>query len=140
MVCRDSTNTLSTCSSSRKFKVNITNLTDEQNAGILRQIAGTNIATFNYRIDRPDLTRVGIIAEEAPLSIRIVDENNNTNIDFMSAQLGYSWAGIKALNSKAEKLESENIKLKQENTALKARLDRIEACIAAMEKATNGNK
>ena len=112
-VCRDSNNDLSTCSSSSKFKDNISYLTNEQLQSILNDITSTRLASFSMKTDHPEMTRFGIIAEEAPLSLRYIDEHQNPNIDFYSAQLGYTWAGIKALSQKINLLEDRDIYLKQ---------------------------
>lgn len=111
-VCRDGSNDLSTCSSSKKFKDNIAYLkqTDEQN--ILKDIKQTRIAKFKMKTENNNVTHVGIIAEESPKNLQFIDEHNNANIDLLSAQLGYTWAAIKALDRRIEQLEKENQKLK----------------------------
>jgi hypothetical protein len=105
-VCRDAGNNLSTCSSSRKFKSNITYLTGPDYASILEQIRNTSVAHFTYKTDHPDMVRYGIIAEESPHALQYIDEHNNTNIDFYSVQTGYTWAGIKALDLQQQELNT----------------------------------
>lgn len=149
-VCRDGNNDLSTCSSSAKFKTDINNLSEQQLSSILEQIRNTNVASFRYKNDRPNLTRFGIIAEDAPKPLQIIDENNNTNIDFYSYYGGYTWAGIKALDREVQlldnrtiELQKENSALKKENAALKSRLATLESDVAEIKvllKDGNGGK
>ncbi len=106
-VCRDSNNDLSTCSSSRQFKDNITYMTDEENEQFLNDILNTNVATFTYKTDKPNMKRLGILAEEAPSFLKYIDENGNNNIDFYSYNGGYAWAGIKALAKKINTFSQE---------------------------------
>ncbi len=105
-VCRDASNNLSTCSSSREFKDDIEYLSAEQTADILNQIKNSKMASFYFKTDHPEMKRYGIIAEEAPQPLRYIDEHGHQNLDFYSAQLGYPWVGIQALIRRMETIES----------------------------------
>ena len=124
-VCRDANNDLSTCSSSRKFKTNITYLTAADYEKILNDITNTKVATFTYKTDHPNMTRYGIIAEEAPKPLQYIDENGNNNIDFYSVQTGYTWAGITAVHRENQALKTRVDTLETENHALKAAICRL---------------
>jgi len=102
-VCRDGSGVLSTCSSSRAYKKDITYLTDDDYEKFLNDVLNTNVATFYYPDDSNKNTRLGIIAEESPAFLQYTDELGMTNIDFYSYQGGYTWASIHALNAKIEK-------------------------------------
>ncbi len=105
-VCRDASNNLSTCSSSREFKDDIQYLDEKQTTDILDQIKNSKMASFYFKTDHPQMKRYGIIAEEAPQALRYIDEHGHPNLDFYSAQLGYTWEGIQALTRWIETLES----------------------------------
>lgn len=135
--------TYGSCGSSRKYKNSIKYLKEEDYERILREIQQTNVATFKMNQEETGIVHIGLIAEESPSQLQFIDKNGNVNIDFLSVQTGYTWAGIKALanhideiNQKlinyenqilelkntSEKQQREIDKLKSENDALKVLL------------------
>ena len=112
-LCIDgATGDLSVCSSSKKFKENIVYLKPKDEQKILEDIRQTRIAKFKMKTENRNVAHFGLIAEESPKALQFIDAHSNTNIDLLSAQLGYTWAAIKALDKKIEQLEKENQRLK----------------------------
>jgi len=111
-LCRDTNNALANCLSSSKYQQEIINLTEANHTRILDDIVNTEIVSFKSNLSNPvNQTRYGIIAEQAPSSIRFMEVNEDNNIDFLSAMLGYTWAAIKALDNRTRPFWQNNITL-----------------------------
>ena len=103
-MCRNSDNALATCLSSLQYKTNVTNLTDNQVLDLQNQIISIPVTSFLTK-DNPNITHYGLIAEYVTSRINYTDvESGSKTIDFLSAMLGYTWAGIKALDLRLRNL------------------------------------
>ena len=99
--------TFGTCSSSREYKENINYFDTDDYERVLKEIQNINVASFTVKDEEDSFHHIGIIAEEAPSSVQYIDKNGNVNVDFMSIQTGYTWAGIKALANYADKIDEQ---------------------------------
>lgn len=95
-----------TClASSVVYKQNITNLSNNDLDNILKNITATPIVKWRYNESfglNSERFHIGLLAEQSPLDIRKIDSLNNTNIDGISTLVGYTWAGIKAMDIKVD--------------------------------------
>lgn len=125
---------LGACSSSREYKNSIAYFEDQDYKKALEEIKNTNVASFKYNDEENDLTHIGIIAEEAPEQLKFKDNKGNANVDFLSVQTGYTWAGIRALAEQADVLEQELNLAKKEIADLKGALENQQKQIENLEQ------
>ena len=109
------------CSSSRVYKKNITPYNDLEES--LQHIIETPLFTYQYKEDRPNKTRMGIISEELPDFLQVKDKGAPSQPDWVSIY-GTLWAGIKALFQKFKAFQENTI---QEISHIKKQLKALDS-------------
>lgn len=94
---------ISCISSSIKYKTNVSNVTDLHLQEMLSNISATPLFYWNFNATfgfNSKEQHIGLMAENLPPEVVRIDSLGNPNIDTVTALMGYTWGGIKALNSK----------------------------------------
>ena len=92
----------SPCGSSRTLKRNIKPFKDYEKS--LENILNTPLFTYQYKKDKgdhPEKVRMGVISEELPKDLQILDKDKPSTPDWLSIY-GTLWAGIKALSKRLQ--------------------------------------
>ena len=92
----------SPCGSSRTLKRNIKPFKDYEQS--LEDVLNTPLFTYQYKKDKgdhPEKIRMGVISEELPKDLQILDKDKPSTPDWLSIY-GTLWAGIKALSKRLQ--------------------------------------
>ena len=85
---------------SRSSITNITHLKNEDYQAYLEKIRSINISTFRYNLDTPAITRLGLIADEAPSEV--LTATGDVDVYKLTT---FTLAGLKAEQLKVDSLE-----------------------------------
>ena len=95
--------------SSRTIKRNIKPINDYEKS--LKEILNTPLFTWQFKKDKgdhPEKVRMGIISEELPKDLQILDKGKPSTPDWPSIY-GTFWAGIKALNQRLKDFKDKSM-------------------------------
>ncbi|MCY4512975.1 MAG: hypothetical protein OXB86_04740 [Bdellovibrionales bacterium] len=96
------------CVSSRTLKRNIKPFQNYEKS--LENIINTPVFTWQYKKDKgdhPEKVRMGLISEELPKDLQILDKDTPSTPDWLSIY-GTLWAGIKALSKQLQYLKEKS--------------------------------
>jgi hypothetical protein len=111
--------------SDRNRKENFAQLEGED---VLARLRGVPVTTWNYRAQDRSIRHMGPMAQDFYAAFGLGENElmiNSVDMD------GVNLAAIHALTARTDALQAENATLKQENADLRARVERIEAMLAA---------
>lgn len=96
---------ISCISSSIKYKTNVSNVSDLHLQEMLSNISATPLFYWNFNSTfgfNSKEQHIGLMAENLPPEVVRIDALGNPNIDTVTALMGYTWGGIKALDIKVK--------------------------------------
>ena len=133
----DGTNCPSPSPSSRTLKKNIKPFKDFKKA--LEDILKTSLFTYEYKKDQPEKSRMGIISEELPEHLQIIEKGKASRPDWVSIY-GTFWASLKELWEVISNQDKELKEVKKELKEAQERIKQNEKDLKGLRKEIKGLK